>query len=362
MSLLVATSATPPSTRGNNYPTQSAYASTAPTAAVAPENFNTGGQMAQTRLSDQQANTFSTNLGSAYQAGTLAAQPTQDQLQLQNNYDYASLANMGQQYQNTVGYDQNTYNNNVASNNLNALGNLAQQAAIPREVDYSNNTYANQVGRYNDQTAYIGQQYGFNNTDLAQTTGYLGTSGTLADQLQQIQGQGAGITQSDAIRAARTSAEAGGGSTTSRGYNDNLGSANQTYANSLAGYANTNAGTHNSLNYQLGQANLNYSEKNADLGDQQSSLNHGIFQNAMDTNEKNSQLNDNLGQLRLAGAQLGINATQLQQSLNYTLNNLNLSNQMDAGKVMTDIGSNDAQTRQNALNVFYQAVANAQGH
>lgn len=320
-------------------------------------SYDGAADRAATRSQNFDTSQYVSNLGAQYNAGLQGNQGNITSLQLANNLAGASLQNYGQQLQDNIGYDQNTYNNNVASNNLNAIGNLSQQAAIPRQIDYTNNSYANQVARFNDQEGYLGQQRGFNDTDLSQTQGYLGQSGTLADQLQGIQNQGAGITQSDALRNARYATEASGGGATTRAYGENVNSANSTFQNALAGNANTNQSTHNSLGYQLGQAQLGHDKTSADLTDQDSSLRHGIFQSAMDTNEKNAQSNDQLGQLKLAGAQLGINATQLKDGLDHAINQLNLQGQLNASQILTGIGSNNAQIAQISSNALYAAMA-----
>lgn len=303
-----------------------------------------------------QAGAYQASLQNGYQTGMLNNAGTLAGLQLQSNLGGASLVNYGAQYDNQRQADQDTYNNQVASNNLNAIGNLQQQAAIPRQIAYTDATFGNQAGRYGDQTNYINAQYGYNDQDLAQTTGYLGTSGTLADQLMGIQNQGANITDQDALRNARYTTEASGAGTTAAAYGANLGSANATYQNALAGNANTNAGTHNSLNYQQSQATLNHTEKAADLGDQQSALNYGINQDNLDAKEKDAQSGDELGQLKLAGAQLGLNADALKSGLDHAITSLNLQGQMTTAQILTDLGSNNAQKAQLAANIVQQAI------
>lgn len=366
MSLL---STTPPSTRGiqssDPYQISGATGVTAPVQQAAPAvtSFGTddgAADRADSRTQAFQTDQFNTNLGNAYAAGNLANAGTLTGLQLQYNLGLAQLQNYGQQYSNTVGSDEDTYNNAVASNNLNTLGNLAQQAAVPRDEAYTNNSYANDQARYGDQTTYINQQYGTAANDYNTQSLYDTQQGGLANQLQGLQTQGAANTQSDQDRQARYAAEANGGGTTQTSYGANVASDLANYTNAAGTAANTNQQTQSSLTKAQSDAQNTLTKSQQSLADQQSGLNHNLFQAGLDTTEKDAQLNDNLGQLKLTAAQYGVNANQLASQLNHTLTSLNLQNQMTAGQILTDLGSNNAKQKQLALNVFFQALANAQ--
>lgn len=323
------------------------------------QNANTAGDMAASRSAAFDTNNFNDNVAQGYAAGSLANAGTVTGLQLQYNQGAADLTNYGQQYSNTVTGDENTYNNQIASNNLNALGNLAQQAAIPRDSTYNDNTYSNQVDQYNTNAAYLTQQQGTAQQDYNNEALYDTQQSGLSNQLQGLQIQGAANTQSDQDRAARYAAEANGGGTTQASYGANLASDLGTYQNQSATAQNTNAQSQSLLQRRGDDATSTLTKSSQSIANQAANLYTGLKQNTLDTGEKNAQLQDQLGQLKIAADQYGVNATQLTQSLNTTLANLNLQGQMTAGQVLTDMGSANAQIAATNQTIWYTAVQNA---
>lgn len=285
--------------------------------------------------------------------------PTLQGLDAQSNLGLFDLQNNFAQMANNAGSAQDTYGNAIRSNNLQIQGNQVAADGTVRDLGYTNDSYNNAMTRLNQQQDYIGQQQGFNNTDLSQTQGYLGTSGTLADQLMAIQNQGAGITRDDADRQARYATEASGGGTTVRSYGDNLKSDLATFQNAQAGNQNTNASTHNSLGYQLDQAQLGHDKTAADLTDQSKGLENTRAQDSLDLAEKRGQIGDQQKQILINAAQYGVNADQLTSGVNHQLQQLNLSGSANAAQIFANLGSTNAQKAQLSQNIVQQALQQA---